>query len=116
MRIYSSLVLIVTIGAVAGCTSTKVYDPSDSSDRDAVEQKTWVQIELVDGTDFAGNVTRVDVDTLFLASQHQDPLALSEVAKVSSKEFSVVKTVALMVPVSLVFAALIVCANDCEPG
>ena len=55
MRSRTVLVSILALGTVAGCTTTKAYNLSDSSDMDEVAQKESVHIDLTDGTRLTGN-------------------------------------------------------------
>lgn len=139
MRIKASLGLILSLGAMAGCTSTMVYDLSNPSEREAFTQKKSGQIQLIDGTKIAGRDFRVGPDTLFFVvkpvrrytravsqtasknGERTDAVALSEIAQVSAKKINAGKTAALVmgIPAAILGAAVIavwiICA-DADPG
>ena len=118
MRIHTALVFILTTSAVAGCTTTRTYDLSDPSDREAVTQKKSVQIELIDGTEIVGYDLRVDGDTLFFARQFadwQEAVALSEVASVSTEVSDPGTILLIAIPVAVVVAVVAVIAS-CDPN
>jgi hypothetical protein len=111
--------LILTLGAVAGCTTTKTYDLSDPSDREAVSQKESVRIDLIDGTEIVGYDVRVGVDTLFFAvepnGERLDTMALSEIVRVSAKKSNPAGTALLIAtPVAAVVLFFVVACNSAD--
>ena len=119
-RYFRSLATVIVAGFVlVGCTSTRIYDLSNTSDRAEVGNQRRVEIRMDDGTRFTATELRVDGDSLsFLVEPDRDQLeviAVSDVTRVAVYKDKPAGTLALVAAVpAVIFGALVIACWNTE--